>query len=196
MRVCTKHKPTTVAATTTSRPPIEQSEEDRNNEHDGIRLNKVLKASHSRREADAVIASGRLTVNGLPNTGAGQRVLPYIDVVELDGKRVVGWEKMNGIADDNDVLSKNASKNRAGKSKLKHAGVSDASSHFEYVKYWKPRGVICTTDLRIKGNIIHALDRNGFRPKHRIYPVGRLDKDSTGATGSTWTEFYILSSTF
>jgi 23S rRNA pseudouridine2604 synthase len=51
----------------------------------------------------------------------------------------------------------------------------------EYVKYWKPKGVVCTTDQRIKGNIIDEIThRSGYRPNHRVYPVGRLDKDSSG----------------
>lgn len=44
-----------------------------------------------------------------------------------------------------------------------------------YIKYWKPQDVICTTDRSIDGNIINAINF----PK-RVFPVGRLDKDSTG----------------
>jgi 23S rRNA pseudouridine2604 synthase len=44
-----------------------------------------------------------------------------------------------------------------------------------YIMYNKPRGITSTTDLRIEGNIITAV-------KHplRVFPIGRLDKDSTG----------------
>ncbi|MCH5252113.1 MAG: pseudouridine synthase [Lachnospiraceae bacterium] len=41
--------------------------------------------------------------------------------------------------------------------------------------YHKPAGIICTTSKKEKNNIIDALDF-----PERIYPVGRLDKDSTG----------------
>ena len=44
-----------------------------------------------------------------------------------------------------------------------------------YLAYHKPLGITCTTDQRIDGNIIDAI-----RHKERIYPIGRLDKDSTG----------------
>lgn len=44
-----------------------------------------------------------------------------------------------------------------------------------YLIYNKPLGVTCTTDRRDKTNII---DKIGF--PERIFPVGRLDKDSTG----------------
>merc|ERR1712083_860230 len=53
-------------------------------------------------------------------------------------------------------------------------------NHFEYIKYWKPKGIICTTDMNIKHNIIDRIKSDGYRPKHRVYPVGRLDKDTTG----------------
>lgn len=39
----------------------------------------------------------------------------------------------------------------------------------------KPVGIVCTTDKREKNNIV---DYIGF--KERIYPIGRLDKDSEG----------------
>lgn len=41
--------------------------------------------------------------------------------------------------------------------------------------YHKPAGVVCTTSKKDKDNIVDAI---GY--KERIYPVGRLDKDSTG----------------
>ena len=44
-----------------------------------------------------------------------------------------------------------------------------------YIMYNKPRGITSTTDQKISGNIIDAI-------KHplRVFPIGRLDKDSTG----------------
>lgn len=44
-----------------------------------------------------------------------------------------------------------------------------------YLAFHKPRGVTCTTDKRDPSNII---DYIGF--PQRIFPIGRLDKDSTG----------------
>lgn len=44
-----------------------------------------------------------------------------------------------------------------------------------YIAYHKPLGITCTTDQTIAGNIIDAI-----KHKQRIYPIGRLDKDSTG----------------
>lgn len=126
------------------------------NEEDGLRLNKVFKSTHSRREADKLIASGRVTVNGIRVESMGQRVIPFKDVIKLDGKVVEGWEAMNAIES---TLHKKV---------------------FEYVKYWKPLGVTCTTDRTIDGNIIDALEADGYKSSHRIYPVGRLDKETSG----------------
>jgi len=44
-----------------------------------------------------------------------------------------------------------------------------------YIMYYKPQGIISTTDPQIPGNIVHAV-----KHPQRIFPIGRLDKDSTG----------------
>jgi len=65
----------------------------------GIQLNKVFKATHSCREADAMIESGRVSINGNPaEQKRGVKVRPFVDRVELDGVLVEGWEAMNGIS--------------------------------------------------------------------------------------------------
>jgi len=43
-----------------------------------------------------------------------------------------------------------------------------------YIAYHKPKGIICTTE-KIENNIIDAIQYS-----EKIYPVGRLDKDSEG----------------
>ena len=89
-------------------------------------------------------------------------VVPFRDVVTLDGEVVLGWEEMNALraGDDGDDLLKTAS--------------------FEYVKYFKPLGVTCTTDSSVEGNIIDSIRRDRYRPRHCVYSVGRLDKETTG----------------
>lgn len=44
-----------------------------------------------------------------------------------------------------------------------------------YIAYHKPVGITCTTEAHVQGNIIDAVGH-----KKRIFPVGRLDKDSEG----------------
>jgi hypothetical protein len=115
----------------------------------GIRINKCFKDLTSRREADRLVEAGRVTVNGLV-ASLGTRVLPG-DKVALDGRRVA-WE---GLA----IIEPSAA----------------PEEQFVYIKYWKPRGIVCTTDVRVRNNIIDAVAH-----RVRIFPVGRLDKDSSG----------------
>ena len=149
-----------------------------------IRLNKVFKATHSRRDADRMIQEGRVMVNG--KVSFGDMVIPFVDEISLDGTNIKNWEAMNGIVaevlatstDNNDP----ATSGRPAMARVSNQlSATPTTQPFEYVKYYKPQGVICTTDQRIKDNIIDALTQtSGYRPKHRVYPVGRLDKDSTG----------------
>ncbi|EJL27707.1 23S rRNA pseudouridine(2604) synthase RluF [Brevibacillus sp. BC25] len=44
-----------------------------------------------------------------------------------------------------------------------------------YIALNKPVGITCTTELHVKGNIIDFVNH-----QERIFPIGRLDKDSQG----------------
>ena len=44
-----------------------------------------------------------------------------------------------------------------------------------YIAYHKPVGITCTTESRVKGNIIDAVAH-----PQRVFPIGRLDKPSEG----------------
>mmetsp|Transcript_34054 Transcript_34054/g.45001 ORF Transcript_34054/g.45001 Transcript_34054/m.45001 type:complete len:335 (-) Transcript_34054:235-1239(-) len=123
--------------------------------YEGVRLNKCFKEFASRRESDRFIAEGRVTLNG-KQAHPGDRAFPG-DVVKLDGKSVE-WEKLSVI----DSSSFNP---------------GTAQKQFEYIKFWKPCGVTSTTDLNKRDNMLDAL---GTKFRHRIYPVGRLDKDTSG----------------
>ena len=61
--------------------------------------------------------------------------------------------------------------------KVEYAGklVSSADKKPILLAYNKPAGIVCTAEKREKNNIVDHLNY----PK-RIYPIGRLDKDSTG----------------
>jgi 23S rRNA pseudouridine2604 synthase len=125
------------------------------NDFDGIRLNKIFKETHSRRKADALIVSGRVTVNGESAAENPGMKVNADDVVVVDGN-VLHWAKP--------VLERPI---------------------YDYIKYWKPLSVICTSDRRISDNIIDAIEQSpeapdGPLPTRRIFPVGRLDKDTSG----------------
>ena len=108
-------------------------------ENQGKRLNKFVADSGycSRREADRLIAEGRVQVDGRPGV-LGDRVLPGMRVT-VDGQSLSGrGERV-------------------------------------YIALNKPAGVVCTTDPREPMNVVDYLDY-----PIRIFPVGRLDKDSEG----------------
>jgi pseudouridine synthase len=100
-----------------------------------------------------LIVAGRVTVNGAVAADTPGMRVTATDQVQLDGQ-TVRWAQQ--------VLE---------------------SPAYDYIKYWKPLGVICTTDRRIAGNILDTIeltDTLGKLPSRRIYPVGRLDKDTSG----------------
>ena len=107
-------------------------------EEAGIRVNKALRATHSRREADRLIDAGRVTVNAVAAT-SGDRLVRG-DAVCLDGSPV-DWERLNPPP----AAAASAAADGGG------------GSRFIYLKYWKPRGVVCTTDRRQRGNILDEL---------------------------------------
>ena len=61
--------------------------------------------------------------------------------------------------------------------KVEYAGklVSNADKKPILLAYNKPAGIVCTAEKREKNNIVDHLNY-----PMRIYPIGRLDKDSTG----------------
>lgn len=112
-----------------------------------LRLNKRISDTGlcSRREADALIAEGRVSVNG--KRAIVGATLNLDDQVEIDGEPL---------------------RERARSSK------PNARQHV-YIALNKPVGITCTTDTSIKGNIVDFVGH-----EQRIFPIGRLDKDSEG----------------
>ena len=110
-----------------------------NNAPEGIRLNKYIASSGicSRREADHLIESGKVLINGV-TANLGTRINDG-DLVEVDGKMIT--------PEDNMI----------------------------YIAFNKPLGITCTTDARDPSNIIDYINF-----KDRIFPIGRLDKNSSG----------------
>ncbi len=104
-----------------------------------IRINKFF-TQHgvcSRREADRLVETGRVTINGRV-ARLGDQVGPD-DAVARDGQ-VIPW------------------------------GATPV-----YIKYHKPVGVTTTSESHVYRNIIAEIGH-----EERIFPIGRLDKDSSG----------------
>ena len=110
--------------------------------HGPIRLNKYIANAGicSRREADVLISTGAITVNGEVVTEMGHKVMPTDEV--RYGDKVLQREKP------------------------------------VYVLLNKPKDYITTTDdERGRANVMELV-RDAC--EERIYPVGRLDRDTTG----------------
>lgn len=104
-----------------------------------MRINKYISDTGfcSRREADKLVQSGKVSING--------KVAVLGDVVLEDDKVLIEGNPL--------------------KEKSKRV----------YIALNKPVGITCTTELHIKGNIVDFVGH-----KERIFPIGRLDKDSEG----------------
>ena len=104
-----------------------------------VRINKYLADCGvcSRRQADEMVAQGRVTVDG-ETAVTGTKVVPSQDV-RVDGKN---------IKDDGKTI---------------------------VLLLNKPVGIVCTTAEDEKDNVVKFVNY-----KRRVYPVGRLDKDSRG----------------
>ena len=106
-----------------------------NDRGDTVRLNKYISESGfcSRREADKLIESGVVTIDGN---------------ITMDTDSII--VKVNGklISKEEDLV---------------------------YIVLNKPVGITCTTEHKVKGNIVDFVNH-----KKRIFPIGRLDKDSQG----------------
>lgn len=128
---------------------------------DTVRVQKALAEAGvaSRRGADALVAAGRVTVNG-DVAVAGQRVDPAVDALAVDGRPVVP------------------------------AGART------YLVMNKPAGVTSTvSDRHAEATVLDLLPEDVRGGSARLYPVGRLDKDSEGLILLTddgdWTQHLL-----
>jgi 23S rRNA pseudouridine2604 synthase len=110
-----------------------------------MRLNKFIADSGfcSRREADRLIAEGRVAVDGVRARVGAE--LPDGAKVLVDGRPLAARQAAPG--------------------KRRHV----------YIALNKPVGVTSTTESGVKGNIVDFVGH-----EQRIFPIGRLDKDSEG----------------
>src|SRR5579884_2143212 len=97
----------------------------------------------SRRHAEALIAAGRVQVNGVTIREQGSRVDPARDVVRVDGQ------------------------------------IIQAGSRHVYILLHKPEGYLSTvSDPQGRPTVLDLLPAELRRL--RVYPVGRLDNDTSG----------------
>jgi 23S rRNA pseudouridine2605 synthase len=98
----------------------------------------------SRRAADALVAAGRVSVNGQPAT-TGQRVDPSVDVLAVDGRPIL------------------------------------PAGRRTYLVMHKPARVTSSVrDRHAARTVLDILPDDVRASSARLYPVGRLDKESEG----------------
>lgn len=125
----------------------------------GIRLQKALADAGiaARRDCEQLILSGRVHVNGKVIANLPCFVEPDKDVVTLDGV-------------PQDLSS----------SVVRGTNTSARQEQRTYLLVNKPKGMITTTrDPQGRSNVL-ALVPHAIRDRERLFPVGRLDADSTG----------------
>ena len=132
-----------------------------------VRINKYLSEAGvcSRREADRQVEAGNVTIDGVV-ASMGAKVLPDQTVlfcgkpgnVTIDGKTARMGDQ---VSDGQEVCF-------CGRPVQKE-------KEMILIALNKPAGIVCTAEKREKNNVIDFL----HYPK-RIYPVGRLDKESEG----------------
>ncbi len=108
-----------------------------------IRIQKLLADAGycSRRKAEALIAAGKVKVNGHPVKLGDQATLQ--DLITVSGERIYLSRKKN----------------------------------YRYILLYKPRGYVTTTSDELNRRCVMDLLTD---VEERVYPIGRLDKDSEG----------------
>jgi 23S rRNA pseudouridine2605 synthase len=107
-----------------------------------MRINKFLAHAGvcSRRNADLLVAAGKVAINGVTVQKLGTPVDPKTDQVTVDGKRV------------------------------------SLQSNLTYILLNKPKGYLSTVkDSFQRFTVLHLVGKD-----KKVYPVGRLDKDTEG----------------
>ncbi|MFM7814508.1 MAG: pseudouridine synthase [Flavobacteriales bacterium] len=107
----------------------------------------------------------------------GKRVNKFLSETGFCSRRVADSLIEDGRVMINGVTATLGSRVQEDVDEVKVDGkiVGTRSAPHVYLAFNKPRGIICTTDLRVKDNIIDYIQY-----PTRIFPVGRLDKDSHG----------------
>jgi len=129
----------------------------------GVRLQKAMADAGlgARRDCEEMIVAGRVQVNGRVVKTLPCFIEPATDVVELDCEVV-------------ELQIPEESADTAGTGKAAKARA------FIYVLINKPKGVITTTsDPEGRRNVLDLVPQS-LRRDERLFPVGRLDGDSTG----------------
>lgn len=132
----------------------------------------------ARRDCENMIAAGRVRVNGRAIDTLPCFIDPASDIVELDGEIV-------RLPDDAARAHHEGTVRNLGRPEDRPAARSETRAVAQgrpriYVLINKPKGVITTTrDPEGRRNVLDLVPL-ALRRNERLFPVGRLDGDSTG----------------
>lgn len=108
-------------------------------------------------------------------TDGETRVNKYLSDAGICSRREADKHIEEGKVTINGVTAVMGSKVKAGDKVMLEGKPVDKDEALVLIAFHKPRGIVCTTDKREKDNIIDFIQYN-----KRIYPIGRLDKESEG----------------
>jgi pseudouridine synthase len=139
----------------------------------GVRIQRVLAAAGvaSRRHCEVLIRQGQVTVNGQRVLALPAWVDPVHDRIEVAGRLLA---KPRGAAP--------SMRRSAGSAPATGSPRADAlSAGHLYVMLHKPRRVVSTAyDPEGRRTVTDLVQLEGAQGPVRLFPVGRLDADSTG----------------
>ena len=136
----------------------------------GVRLQKAMADAGlgARRDCEEMITSGRVHVNGRAVISLPCFVDPAKDVVQLDGEVI-----------ELPIPAESADASETAATRAK-AQTKNKTRNLIYVLINKPKGVITTTsDPEGRRNVLDLVP-DSLKRDERLFPVGRLDGDSTG----------------
>jgi 23S rRNA pseudouridine2604 synthase len=106
---------------------------------------------------------------------AGMRINKYLSERGLCSRREADSWVEGGRVSINGVVATLGTKVQADDEVRVDGRVVGGETAHVYIALHKPVGVECTTDPRVPNNVIEFLSH-----RERIFPIGRLDKDSEG----------------
>ena len=106
---------------------------------------------------------------------AGLRINKYLSERGLCSRREADSWVAAGRITVNGAVATLGTRIREGDEVAVDGVVAGVPAHHVYIAFHKPVGIECTTDQRVAHNIVDFVAH-----RERVFPVGRLDKDSEG----------------
>lgn len=133
------------------------------------RINRCI-PGYSRRQVDQLVAEGRVQIN--KRVAALGDKLDSADQLSLDGQPIHQWHSY--ISRITTTKESTTDKSQAAQP------LFYPDDGFLYLKLHKPVDSICTTSNKDPRNFLQTMGLTRTFPTQRLFPVGRLDKNTTG----------------